>query len=88
LIQQKPHHQFLVGENTKRQQRLLYLASRIQELYDLVKNDPNKATSIAFVLTAKHRRMIEALKPVLGVRSREAVFQKALESIYARHFVQ
>jgi hypothetical protein len=66
----------------------MYLATRIHQIYLLTKNDPNKATTVGIVLTAKHRNMVDALKPVLGARSREAVFIKALESLYNRHFVQ
>lgn len=88
LIHEKAHHQFLRGESTVRVQRIMYLASRIHEMYLKTKNDPNKAVTFTTVLTARHRNMIDALKPVLGARSREAVFIQALESLYKRHFVQ
>ena len=88
LIHGKTHHQFLRGEPPKRVQKIMYLATRIHEIYLLTKDDPNKAASVSIVLTAKHRAMVDALKPVIGVRSREAVFTKALEAFYNRHFVQ
>jgi len=86
LIREKPYHQFLRGESPERVRRLLYLADCIRQIYLLVKNDPNKATSTSMVLTAKHQRMLDALKPILKVRSREAVFLRALEHLYHRHF--
>ena len=79
-------YQFLRGENVECTKKLLYLANRILQIYEIAKNDPNKATTTSFVLVAKHQRMIEALKPVFGVRSREAVFIRALELAYSRHF--
>lgn len=88
LINEKTHHQFLRGEPPKQVQKIMYLATRIHEIYLLTKNDPNKAVSVSLVLTARHRNLIDALKPVLGVRSREAVFLAALESLHTRHFVQ
>lgn len=88
LIHEKPYYQFLRGETPQRTQRLMYLATRIHEMYLITKNDPNKATSVSMVLNAKHKHMIDALKPVLGVRSREAVLLKALETLHSRHFVQ
>lgn len=88
LIRENPHHQFLRGEPPVQVQRLMYLATRIHQMYLATKNDPNKATSVSMVLTARHKKMIDALKPVLGVRSREAVLIKALETIYSRNFVQ
>ena len=66
----------------------MYLATRIHEIYLLTKNDPNKAVSLSMVLSAEHRNMIDALKPVLGVRSRESVLLAALEALHKRHFVQ
>ena len=88
LINEKPYHQFLRGEPPKRVQKIMYLATRIHEIYLLTKNDPNKAVSVNLVLTAQHRTMIDELKPVLNVRSREAVFLAALEALHRRHFVQ
>lgn len=88
LMHEKPYHQYLRGEPPLRVQRIMYLASRIHEIYLLTKNDPNKAVTVTMVLSAKHRNMIDQLKPVLGVRSREAAFIQALESLYKRHFVQ
>lgn len=88
MIREKSYHEFLRGEPQVQVQRLLYLATRIHQMYLLTENDPNKATSVSLVLTAKHKKMIDALKPVTGVRSREAVLLKALELLYSRHFVQ
>lgn len=86
LIAKRPHFQFLKGENQARAEKLMFLASRIQQLYEVTKNDPNKATSTSFVLTAREQQMIERLKPVFGVKSREAVFKRALELAFRRHF--
>ena len=88
LIYEKPYHQFLRGESQERVKKLLYLATRIHQMYLVVKNDPNKATSTTMTLTARSQKMIDQLKPVLGVRSREAVLLKALEALYSRHFVR
>lgn len=88
LINEKTYHQWLKGELSGRPSKLLYLATRIHQMWLLVKDDPNKATSVALTLNAANQKMIDALKPVLNVRSREAVLIKALETLYARHFVQ
>jgi len=88
LINEKPYFQWTKGEHVDRIPKLMYLATRIHQMHLLIKNDPNKATSVALTLTAANQKMIDALKPVLGVRSREAVLLKALEIAYTRHFVQ
>jgi len=88
LIKEKPYFQFLRGESPERIKKLMYLATRIHQMHLLIQNDPNKATSVSLVLTAKSQKMIDQLKPVIGVRSREAVLLKALEILYSRHFVQ
>lgn len=87
LIREKPHHQFLRGEPQPQVQKLMYLADCIRQIYLAVKNDPNKATSTSMVLTAKHQRMIDALKPILKLRSREAVLLRGLEQLYHKHFM-
>jgi hypothetical protein len=87
LIREKPHHQFLRGESPTRIKRLMYMATRIHQMWLATKDDPNKATSVSFVLTAKTQKMIDQLKPVLGLRSREAVLLAALDALHRRHFV-
>jgi hypothetical protein len=54
----------------------------------VIKNDPNKATTTTLVLTAKSQKMIDQLKPILGVKSREAVLLKGLEALHKHHFVR
>lgn len=88
LIHEKPFFQFLRGEDKVRQRRLMYLATRIHTMWLVAKDDPNKATSTSLTLTARSQKMIDDLKPVLGVKSREAVLLKALEMIHGRYFVQ
>jgi hypothetical protein len=87
LIHKKPYYMYLRGESETRVKRLLFLATRIVIIYESIKNDPNKATTTAFSLSARHQKMIEDLKPVLNVRSREQVLLRALEAAHARHFV-
>lgn len=88
LINEKTYHSFLRGETSETIKKLLYLATRIHQMHLVIKNDPNKATSTTLVLTARSQKMIDKLKPVLGLRSREAVLLRALEVLYNRHFVQ
>lgn len=87
FIASRPHFKFLQGEQTEASRKLLYLATKVHEIHNLTKNDPNKATTQVLVLTARHQQMLDALKPVLKLRSREAVLLKALESLHSRHFV-
>ncbi len=88
LIKDKPYHQFLQGRDAGRQKHLMWLATRIHQSYLAVQNDPNKATSVSFTLKAADQKLIDDLKPILNVKSREAVILKCVALIHSRHFMK
>lgn len=83
----KPHFHYLQGEPQDRIQKLLYLANAVHNAFLVTKNDPNKAASVTLTLKANHKEMVDQLKTIYPrLKSREAIFLHALESLHSRHF--
>ena len=89
LKSEKSYFSVITGEDSAHVQKLLYLANAVHNAELATRNDPNKAASAMVSLDARHKAMIDKLKTINPkLRSREAVLICALESLYARHFVQ
>lgn len=89
LKSKKPYFEFLVGESDARKQKLLWLASRVANAFSLTSGDPNKQVSVVLALDAKSQAMIDKLKKVYPqARSREAILNLALTSLYNKHFLE
>lgn len=85
-IPKKPYRQWLTGENPETIKKLLWLATRVVNAREAIKEDPNRHVLHTMMLEPATREMIERLKPVIGVRSREAVINYAIQSLYQRNF--
>jgi hypothetical protein len=83
----KPHFDLLVGDTPPQKQKVLWLASRVHIAFEAVKNDPNKKVVVVMGLNAQQQLMIDRLKKVYPtLKSREAIFNLALQNLYNRHF--
>ena len=49
-------------------------------------NDPNKATKVALDLTGSDARKLDALKPVMGVTSRQRVIRDLIRAAHSLYF--
>jgi hypothetical protein len=89
LKSKKPYFEFLVGESDPRKQKLLWLASRVYNAFELTSGDPNKKVAVVLALDSKSQAMIDKLKKVYpNLRSREAILNLALTSLYNKHFLE
>lgn len=83
----KPHFDLLTGEDIERQKKLLWLAIRVHEAFNLTKDDPNKKALAILTLDRRRQQQIEQLKLIYPkAKSREAILDLALQSLYNRHF--
>ncbi len=85
-IPKKPYAEWLAGEDPSNLPKLLWLATRVVNARETVRADPNKHVLMSIILDPKLRHQIEQLKPVVGVRSREAVIRYAIQSLFNRNF--
>lgn len=85
----KPHFDLVTGESDANKQKLYWLASRVYNAFQLVKNDPNKKVMVIMTLDRKQQTVIDQLSKIYPrAKSREAVLTLALESLYKKHFIQ
>jgi len=83
----KPYFQLLLGEPDEAKQKILWLATRVFNAFEAVKNDPNKRVVVILTLDRKKQHQLEVLKKVYpSLRSREALINLALDNLYRRHF--
>lgn len=84
----KPYHDLIGGEKHAHIPKLRWLAVQAYNALEQARADPNKHVMMAIELDPELRRKIEALKGVVGVRSRSKVLRYAIEALYARHFTK
>jgi hypothetical protein len=85
----KPFHDLLSTEPTSYHPKLLWLAKKIHDAFELVRDDPNKRKFAMVSLDQRRVKMIDNLKRVYPkAKSREAVLTLALEQLYQRHFTE
>ena len=85
----KSFHDLLSVEPASYHTKLLWLAKKIHDAFALTANDPNKRKFAMVSLDARRTQMIDRLKRVYPkARSREAIFNLALEALYKRHFTE
>jgi len=83
----KPYFVWTQHEPPVQKRKLMWLASRVYNAELVMKNDPNKATSVLIELNAQTQAMVDAVKRVYPqAKSREAVFLLALQRLYGAHF--
>lgn len=87
-LPKKPFREWLAGENPERTKKLLWLATRVSNAFEAYRADPNRHVLMSMMLDPKLRQEIEMLKPILGVKSREAIIRFAVASLHKRHFPQ
>lgn len=85
----KPYFDLLVGDSPEEKQTVIWLASRVHMAFEAVKNDPNKKVVVVIGLNAAQQQMIDRLRVVYpSLKSREALFNLALQNLYNKHFIQ
>lgn len=84
----KPFHDLIGGENYANLPRLKWLAYQAYNALAEAESDPNKHVKLVLQLDPELRRMVEALKGVVGVGSRAKVARYAIRALYARHFTK
>ena len=87
MIQGKSFHALLSRDETVNN-RLLYLASRVQLAYATMTDDPNKRLTLVASISKDEARKMSELYAVYKVRSREALVKKLIAESYSRHFPQ
>jgi len=84
----KPYYTLIQGLEEDRIKKLMYLASMIVNAELATKDDPNKSAMAVLTLDRRQKEMIDKLKAVYNVSSREKVLSLALEKLYNRHFTE
>lgn len=84
----KPHFDLVTDEGPEQKKRLYWLASRVYNAFQLVKDDPNKLVMVIMTLDQKQQHMIETLRKIYPkAKSREALLNYALENLWRKHFL-
>ena len=83
-----PVFQFTTGLNQDQIQKLLYLSICVVNAKLATKDDPNKRSVVVLQFTGKETEQLDALKKVLGAKSRMAVIKAAIFALYNKHFTQ
>jgi hypothetical protein len=87
LSSKKPYFELLFGESDPNKKKLLWLASRVYMAFQAVANDPNKLKMVVLTLDSNKQKMLDQLKHVYPkAKSREAIYDLALQQLYQRHF--
>ena len=85
----KPFHDLIVGDTSVQKQKVIWLASRVHMAFEAAAGDPNKKVVVVMGLNARQQQQIDRLKAVYpSLKSREAIFNLALQNLYAKHFTE
>ena len=86
LTANKPYFIFLQNESKEAQRKLMFLATRAFNAFAGTRGDPNKQAMVLITLDAQRQQMVTRLQKVYPkARSREALFNLALDALHARH---
>jgi hypothetical protein len=89
LSSKKPYFDLLAGESSEHTKKLLWLATRVFNAFELVKGDPNKTTSVLLTLDRELQSKLDYLKKIYpDLRSREAIVNFAIDTLYNKHCSQ
>lgn len=89
LKSKKPYFDMLNGEDDTRKKKLLWLAAKVFEAFERVKDDPNKLTMVVLTFDRRQSLMVDRLKKTYpSLKSREAIINLALENLYRKHFLE
>jgi hypothetical protein len=79
----------VTGESDDSKKKLYWLATTVFNAFEATKNDPNKQVMTLMSLDRKQQIMIDRLRGVYPrLKSREALINLALESLYKKHFTE
>lgn len=86
LEAKRPIYAFTSGLTNDQQQKLLYLSTCVLNAKLATKNDPNKKAVVVLQFSKKEIEQLEALKKVLGVKSRMAAVKAAIFIAFSKYF--
>jgi|SRR5882672_7343769 len=88
LKSKKPYFDITAGEPPERIKKLLWLATRVHDAFELVRNDPNKMTSVVLSIDREMRGKLDYLKKIYPqLKSREAIVNFAIDALYQKHHI-
>jgi len=82
----KPYFTLIQGLPEERVKKLMYLATCIVNAELATKDDVNKSAMAVLTLDRRQKLMIDKLKSVYNLSSREKVLALALEKLFNKHF--
>lgn len=89
LKSKKPYFHLLTNEPKDRVTKLIWMATLVFNAEQATRNDPNKRAMVLLSLDQEQQHMVESLKKVYPrLRSREAIFNAALQLLYSKHFTK
>lgn len=85
----RPHQAHLGTYDPQQIQKLMWLATVIQEAEAKTRNDPNKRASVVVNMDAETRNQLDALASVYPeARGRAALIKTAIKALYSRHYMK
>ena len=88
MSSKKAYFDLLAGEGPEQQKKILWLASRAFNAFQLTKGDPNKQVSVLLTIDRDMQEKFDKLKKVYPqLKSREALVNFAINSLYNKHFL-
>jgi hypothetical protein len=89
LKSKRPYFDLVTGESDDSKKKLYWLATTVFNAFEATKNDPNKQVMTLMSLDRRQQIMIDRLRGVYPrLKSREALINLALESLYKKHFTE
>lgn len=87
LKSKRPYFDLVTEEPDEAKKKLYWLATVVFNAFEATRDDPNKIVMSMMALDRKQQLMIERLRQVYPkVKSREALINLAIESLYRKHF--
>jgi hypothetical protein len=85
----KPYFDLIHGEPQAYHQKLLWLAVKVRDAFAATADDPNKKRMVVMTLDQTRVKQLDRLRKVYpSARSREAMYNLALEMLYRKHFTE
>ncbi len=86
LTSGKPYFYLVEGRTDEEKKKLYWLATRVYNAFQAVSNDPNKQVIAMLVLNRQEQQMVDVLRKIYPeLKSREALINFAVQSLYKRH---
>lgn len=85
----RPHFDLVTGETDDSKKKIYWLATCVYNAFQATSKDPNKKVMVLVTLDQNQQKIMQALAKVYpNLKSREAIFDYAIKSLYAKHFME